>query len=316
MDRILVIGAAGQIGSDLTLELRRKFGDANVYATDIRQAPDDIVEGGPFYILNVTDKESLTQFIKRFEITQIYHLAAMLSGNAEKQPLKAWEINMDSLIYVLNLAKDGLIKKVFWPSSIAVFGNSTPKVNTPQITITEPSTIYGISKLAGERWCEYYFNKYNVDVRSLRYPGLISYKTEAGGGTTDYAVEIFYDAIKKKKYECFLKEDTTLPMMFMPDAVKATIDLMESDLSKLFVHSSYNVEGVSFNPKEIADEIMKSIPEFEISYKPDYRQEIAESWPQSIDDSIAKEDWGWKHSYDLAKMTEIMLEEIKKKLNS
>lgn len=316
MDRILVIGASGQIGSDLTLELRKKFGNTNVYATDVRQAPDDIVEGGPFYILDVTDRESLIQFIKRFEITQIYHLAAMLSGNAEKQPLKAWEINMDSLIYVLNLAKDGLIKKVFWPSSIAVFGNSTPKVNTPQITITEPSTIYGISKLAGERWCDYYFNKYKVDVRSLRYPGLISYKTEAGGGTTDYAVEIFYDAIEKKKYECFLKEDMTLPMMFMPDAVKATIDLMEADLSKLSVHSSYNIGGVSFNPKELADEIKKSIPEFEISYKPDYRQEIAESWPQSINDSIAERDWGWKYEYGLAEMSEIMLKEIEKKLKS
>ena len=316
MNRILIIGASGQIGSDLTLELRRKFGDANVYATDIRQAPDEIVEVGPFYTLDVTDKESLIQFVKRFEITHIYHLAAMLSGNAEKQPLKAWEINMDSLIYILNLAKDGLIKKVFWPSSIAVFGKSTPKVNTPQITITEPSTIYGISKLAGERWCDYYFNKYNVDVRSLRYPGLISYKTEAGGGTTDYAVEIFYNAIKKKEYECFLKEDMTLPMMFMPDAVKATIDLMDADPLKLSVHSSYNVGGVSFNPEEIADEIKKHVYDFKITYKPDYRQDIAESWPQSIDDSVAKEDWGWKHSYDLAKMTEIMLGEIKKKLNS
>jgi len=316
MNRILIIGASGQIGSDLTLELRRKFGDANVYATDIRQAPDDIVEGGLFYILDATDKESLIQFVRRFKITQIYHLAAMLSGNAEKQPLKAWEINMDSLIHFLNLAKDGLIKKVFWPSSIAVFGNSTPKVNTPQITITEPSTIYGISKLAGERWCDYYFKKFDVDVRSLRYPGLISYKTEAGGGTTDYAVEIFYDAIKKKEYECFLKEDTTLPMMFMPDAVKATIDLMESDLTMLSVHSSYNVGGVSFSPKELADEIKKHVHDFKITYDPDYRQEIAESWPQSIDDSVANEDWGWKHSYDLAKMTEIMLEEIKRKLNS
>lgn len=314
MEKILIIGASGQIGSDLTLELRKKYGDSNVIATDIKQAPDDIVESGPFHILDVTDKESLIKFVKRFEITQIYHLAAMLSGNAEKQPLKAWQINMDSLIYVLNLAKDGLISKIFWPSSIAVFGNSTPRINTPQVTITEPNTVYGISKIAGERWCEYYFKKYNVDVRSLRYPGLISYKTEAGGGTTDYAVEIFYEAIRKKKYDCFLKKDMTLPMMFMPDAIKATIDLMETDLSKLNVHSSYNVGGVSFSPKELADEIRKYIPEFEITYTPDYRQNIAESWPQTIDDSVANKDWGWKHNYNLTKMTEIMLSEIEKKL--
>ena len=314
MEKILIIGASGQIGTDLTLELRKRYGDSNVYATDIKQAPDDIVESGPFHILDVMDDKNLMHFVIRHKITQIYHLAALLSGNAEKLPLQAWEINMNGAIRVLYLAKEVGIKKVFWPSSIAVFGKSTPRVNTPQVTITEPNTVYGISKIAGERWCEYFFNRYNVDVRSLRYPGLISYKTEAGGGTTDYAVEIFFEAIRKKKYDCFLKEDMTLPMLFMPDAIRATIDLMEADLSKLSVHSSYNVGGVSFSPKELANEICKHIPEFEITYNPDYRQNIAESWPQSIDDSAASKDWGWKHRYDLSKMTEIMLSEIDKKL--
>jgi nucleoside-diphosphate-sugar epimerase len=314
MEKVLIIGASGQIGSDLTLELRKIYGDSNVFATDIKQPPDDIVESGPFHILDVMDDKNLMHFVIRYKITQIYHLAAVLSGNAEKLPLQAWQINMNSTIQVLELAKEVGIKKVFWPSSIAVFGKSTPRVNTPQVTITEPNTVYGISKIAGERWCEYFFNRYNVDVRSLRYPGLLSYKTEAGGGTTDYAVEIFYEAIRKKKYNCFLKEDMKLPMMFIPDAIRATIDLMEADLSKLNVHSSYNVGGVSFSPKELANEICKHIPEFEITYNPDYRQNIAESWPQSIDDSVANKDWGWKHSYDLRKMTEIMLSEIEKKL--
>jgi len=314
MEKILIIGASGQIGSDLTLELRKKYGDSNVIATDIKQAPDDIVESGPFHILDVMDDKNLMHFVIRYKITQIYHLAAVLSGNAEKLPLQAWEINMNSTIHVLELAKEVGIKKIFWPSSIAVFGKSTPRINTPQITITEPNTVYGISKIAGERWCEYFFYRYNVDVRSLRYPGLISYKTEAGGGTTDYAVEIFYEAIRKKKYDCFLKEDMTLPMMFMPDAIRSTIDLMEADLSKLNVHSSYNIGGVSFSPKELANEIKKYIPEFEITHTPDYRQNIAESWPQTIDDSVANKDWGWKHNYDLPKMTEIMLSEIEKKL--
>lgn len=314
MEKILIIGASGQIGSDLTLELRKIYGDSNVIATDIKQAPDDIVESGPFHILDVMDDKNLMHFVIRYKITQIYHLAAVLSGNAEKLPLQAWQINMNSTIQVLELAKEVGIKKVFWPSSIAVFGKSTPRVNTPQVTVTEPNTVYGISKIAGERWCEYFFNRYNVDVRSLRYPGLLSYKTEAGGGTTDYAVEIFYEAIRKKKYDCFLKEDMALPMMFMPDAIRATIDLMEADLSKLNVHSSYNVGGVSFSPKELADEICKHIPGFEITYTPDYRQNIAESWPQTIDDSVAYNDWGWKHSYNLTKMTEIMLSEIEKKL--
>ncbi len=260
------------------------------------------------------NEKNLIHFVIRNKITQVYHLAAVLSGNAEKLPLQAWDINMRSLMNILNLGTDNGLKKIFWPSSIAVFGPTTPRFNTPQLTIMEPTTVYGISKLAGERWCEYYFNKYGLDVRSIRYPGLISFKTEAGGGTTDYAVEIFYDAVKDKKYECFLKEDASLPMMFMPDAIDSTIKLMEADSDKLSIHSSYNLGGISFNPAEIAAEVKKHIPEFEITYKPDFRQKIAESWPASIDDSVAKSDWGCNYEYDLAKMTKVMLEEVRKKL--
>lgn len=310
MEKILVIGAAGQIGSELTLALRKVYGDSNVFATDIKEAPKDIKKSGPFQLLDVMDDKRLIHFVIRYNITQIYLLAAVLSGNAERLPLQAWDINMRSLLNILDLAREVGIKKVFWPSSIAVFGFTTPRVNTPQLTIMEPNTVYGISKLAGERWCEYYFKKYKLDVRSIRYPGLISYKTEAGGGTTDYAVEIFYDAVENRKYECFLKPDTKLPMMFMPDAIRGTIELMDADASKLTVHSGYNLSGISFDPKELAAEIKKKIPGFEITYKPDFRQQIAESWPQSIDDTVAKEDWSWKHEYDLEKMTKIMLKEV------
>jgi len=313
MEKILVIGAAGQIGSELTLALRKVYGDANVYATDIKDAPDDIKNSGPFQLLDVMDDKRLIHFVIRYKITQVYLLAAVLSGNAERLPLQAWDINMRSLLNILDLAREVGIKKVFWPSSIAVFGLTTPKVNTPQLTITEPNTVYGISKLAGERWCEYYFKKHHLDIRSIRYPGLISYKTEAGGGTTDYAVEIFYDAVETGKYECFLKPDTKLPMMFMPDAIRATIELMEADESKLSVHSSYNLNGISFDPAQLSNEIKKFIPEFEITYKPDFRQAIADSWPKSIDDSTAAKDWGWKTEYDIEKMTKIMLDEVKKK---
>ncbi len=310
----MIIGCSGQIGSELTLALRNVYGGDNVFATDIKQAPADVVESGPFQILDVMNEKNLVHFVIRNKITQIYHLAAVLSGNAEKLPLQAWDINMKSLMNVLNLGKDNGLKKLFWPSSIAVFGPTTPRVNTPQLTVMEPSTVYGISKQAGERWCEYYFNKYGLDVRSIRYPGLISYKTEAGGGTTDYAVEIFYDAIKEKKYECFLKEDASLPMMFMPDAIDSTIKLMEAESSKLTIRSSYNLGGISFNPAEIAAEVKKHIPDFEITYNPDFRQKIAESWPASIDDSVARKDWGCRYEYDLAKMTSVMLEEVGKKL--
>lgn len=314
MEKILVIGASGQIGSELTIALRKVYGNDNIFATDIKQPPEDVLESGPFQILNVLEEKSLGDFVNENKITQIYHLAAVLSGNAEKRPLHSWGINMNGLFNVLELAKEAHLKKVFWPSSIAVFGPTTPKVNTPQLTFTEPSTVYGISKLAGERWCEYFFNKFNIDVRSIRYPGLISYKTEAGGGTTDYAVEIYYEAIKNKKYECFLKEDATLPMMFMDDAIDSTIKLMEADSKKLTIRSSYNLGGISFNPKEIAEEIRIHIPDFEITYKPDFRQKIAESWPQSIDDSVARKDWNCSYVYDLSKMTEVMLREVGKKL--
>ena len=316
MEKILIIGASGQIGSELTMELRNIFGNDNVFASDIKQPPSDVLESGPYQNLDVMNNEALVQFVIRNKVTQIYHLAALLSGSAEKVPLQAWQINMQSLLNILELAREIEVKKVFWPSSIAVFGPTTPKQNTPQLTVTEPSTVYGISKLAGERWCEYYFNKYNVDVRSIRYPGLISYKTEAGGGTTDYAVEIFYDAIKTGIYECFLKENVILPMMFMPDAIRGTIDLMEAESSRISIRSSYNLSGISFAPKDIASEIKKHILGFTIRYNPDFRQKIAESWPQSIDDSIARINWNWSHKYDLQLMTEIMLKEIRKKLGS
>jgi nucleoside-diphosphate-sugar epimerase len=315
MERILVIGAAGQIGSELVLELRKLYGYEKVYASDIKPASKDIMESGPFQILDVMDDRQLIHFIIRHRITQIYHLAAVLSGNAEKLPLPAWHINMNSLMNVLEISRiveD--VKKVFWPSSIAVFGPTTPRLNTPQLATMEPITVYGISKLAGERWCDYYYNKYGLDVRSVRYPGLISYKTEAGGGTTDYSVEIYYEAIRQGTYECFLSENTALPMLFMPDAIQGTIDLMEADQNKLSLHSSYNLGGFSVTPKDIYTEIKKHIPDFSITYKPDFRQAIADSWPQSIDDSVARNDWGYRTNYGLEKMTGIMLGEIKKKL--
>ena len=314
MERVLVIGAAGQIGSELVTALRSLHGNNNVFATDVRDVPIDIKESGPSAILDVMDDKRLIHYVIRNKITQIYHLAAVLSGNAEKLPIQAWHINMQSLMNILDLAKvvDD-IKKIFWPSSIAVFGPTTPRVNTPQLTITEPSTVYGISKLAGERWCEYFYNRYGVDVRSIRYPGLISYKTEAGGGTTDYAVEIFYEAIRKSNYECFLKEDTALPMMFMEDAVNATIKLMEAPKKDISIRSSYNVGGISFTPKEIAQEIKTRIPEFKISYKPDFRQPIADSWPKSIDDSQAQNDWGLETKYDIKKLTDTMLAGVRQK---
>jgi len=314
MEKILIIGCSGQIGSELTIELRKLYGDSNVVATDIRQASAEIMEGGPFEKLDVLNDSLLHSLASRYKITQIYHLAAILSGNAELHPLKSWEINMCSLINILELGRELSIRKIFWPSSIAVFGPTTPIADTPQDTIMDPNTVYGISKLAGERWMEYYYCRYGLDTRSIRYPGLISYKTEPGGGTTDYAVEIFFEAIKNKNYECFLSAETSLPMMFMPDAIKATIDLMEADLSKLSLHSSYNVAGISFNPEELATEIKKHIPDFEISYKPDFRQKIADSWPASILDDVAKKDWGLKYEYDLVKLTEIMLKEVGNKI--
>ncbi|MGM0552025.1 MAG: NAD-dependent epimerase/dehydratase family protein [Bacteroidota bacterium] len=314
MKKILVIGASGQIGSDLTVELRNRFGADNVIASDIKPATDEVMEGGPFEIVDVMKKERIAEVLDAYQITEIYHLAAILSGNAEKNPKWAWDINMESLFNVLDLGREKGIKKIFWPSSMGAFGPTTPAVDTPQLTIMEPTTVYGISKLAGERWCEYYHNKYGMDIRSLRYPGLISYKAEAGGGTTDYAVEIFYDAIKSGKYECFLSEDIALPMMYMDDAVKATIDLMETDAANVQVRSSYNLGGISFTAAELTEELRKYVPELEVTYKPDFRQEIAESWPRSISDEQAQKDWGWKDEYDLEKMVKVMYENIKKKL--
>ncbi len=307
-DKILIVGSQGQIGLELTQELRAIYGNDNVIASDVK-APEQ--SNGPFETLDVMDKNRLDEIFKKHNVTQVYLLAALLSATAEKNPRFAWDLNMEGLFNVLNAAKEGVLKKVYWPSSIAVFGPTTPKKNTPQYTVMEPNTIYGISKQAGERYCEYYNQKYGVDVRSIRYPGLIGYKSAPGGGTTDYAVHIYHEALKNRKYECFLSADTELPMMYMPDALKATITLMEAPAEQVKIRSSYNVAGMSFNPEEIAAEIRKYIPDFTISYNPDFRQAIANSWPQSIDDTHAKADWGWKPQYDLAGMTKDMLENLK-----
>jgi nucleoside-diphosphate-sugar epimerase len=307
--RILVIGSSGQIGTELVEELRNLYGNDNIIASDIREP--QIEQTGPFEILDILNKVQLLEIVEKHNVKQVYLLAALLSATAEKNPAFGWDLNMNSLFNVLDLAKDKIIDKIFWPSSIAVFGPTTPQQNTPQYTIMEPTTVYGISKQAGERWCEYYHKKYDVDVRSIRYPGLIGYKSKPGGGTTDYAVDIFYQALEKKHYECFLSEDTKLPMMFMSDAIKATISIMESEKSEIKIRSSYNVSGISFSPKEITQEIQKSIPDFKISYAPDYRQEIANSWPESINDEYANKDWNWKPDVDLNKLSTIMLKNLK-----
>lgn len=305
---ILVIGAGGQVGQELVANLREKYGAEKVVASDIRDMKD---KNGPFEVLNALDKERLHEIVETYKIEEIYHLAALLSANAEKQVKFAWELNMDSLFFVLDLAKDKKIKKVFWPSSIAVFGPNTPRDNTPQHTVTDPTTVYGISKLAGERWCEYYAKNYDVDVRSIRYPGLIGYKSLPGGGTTDYAVDIYHKALSDGTYECFLKEDAYLPMMYMEDAIRATIEIMAAPAEQIKIRSSYNLGGISFSPKEIAAAIKKQLPEFSISYNPDFRQKIAESWPSSINDEAAQNDWKWKMKYDLESMTRDMLENLK-----
>lgn len=310
-EKILVIGASGQIGVELTLALRKIYGNANVVASDLREENELLKGTGPYVSIDVMNKEMLHVQVIRQNITQIYLLAAILSATGEKNPNLAWNLNMQGLLNVLDIAREEKLYKVYWPSSIAVFGPTSPKQNCPQQTIIEPTTVYGISKYAGEFWCNYYHQRFGVDVRSLRYPGLISYKSAPGGGTTDYAVEIYHDALEEKKYNCFLKEDTYLPMMYMPDAIRATIELMEAPTSKIHVRTSYNISGMSFSPKEIGAEIKKHIPEFTMSYEPDYRQAIADSWPQSIDDSIATEDWGWKPEYNLEKMTSDMLVNLK-----
>src|SRR5882762_8755814 len=306
-EKILVIGASGQIGVELTLALRKIYGNANVVASDLREQ-NPLLEGtGPYVSLDVMNKEMLHVQVRRQNITHIYLLAAILSATGEKNPNLAWSLNMQSLLNVLDIAREEKLTKVYWPSSIAVFGPTSPKQNCPQQTIIEPTTVYGISKYAGEFWCNYFYQRYGVDVRSLRYPGLISYKSAPGGGTTDYAIEIFHEALEERKYKCFLKEDTYLPMMYMPDAIRATLELMEAPKEKISVRTSYNVSALSFSPREIAAEIKKHIPDFEITYQPDYRQAIANSWPQSIDDSVARADWGWKPEYDLKKMTAEMI---------
>jgi nucleoside-diphosphate-sugar epimerase len=313
--QILVVGAGGQLGSELIQGLWDRYGKNAVIATDVKD-PGGILSQGRFEILDVLNQKLLFDFIGKNKITQIYHLAAVLSATGEKNPKFAWHLNMDGLIHVLDAAVEFKIEKLYWPSSIAVFGPNTPKQNTPQDTIMDPSTIYGISKLAGERWCDWYFRKHRLDVRSLRYPGLIGYKSKPGGGTTDYAVDIFFKALSEKKYVCFLKPDAYLPMMYMDDAVKATLDLMEAPAEKITIRSSYNISAMSFCPAEIAEEIQKRMPEFSISYQPDFRQAIADSWPKSIDDSRARQDWGWQHEYDLKKMTGEILKNLTETLET
>jgi nucleoside-diphosphate-sugar epimerase len=310
MEKILVIGAAGQLGSELTKSLSDLFGGDQVIATDLQESARIKFDFCRFEVLDVMNKEELRKLVKEEKISQIYHLAAVLSANGEKNPLFAWNLNMESLLHVLELAREFKLDKVYWPSSIAVFGPNTPKTNTPQYCVKEPNTVYGISKQAGERWCEYYFQKHQVDVRSLRYPGLIGYKSLPGGGTTDYAVDIYHKALSGEKFNCFLKEDSLLPMMYMPDAIKSTLDLMNAPRENVKIRSSYNLAAMSFSPKEIYQSILKHVPSFEIEYNPDFRQAIADSWPDSIDDSCAKEDWGWKPDYDLDRMTTDILKNL------
>ncbi len=308
---ILIIGACGQIGTELTFTLRAKYGNEIVIASDIREGNEALMDSGPFELLDATDYDALEEIVAYWEIDEVYLMAAMLSATAEKFPMRAWNLNMNSLFNVLNLAKEKKISKIFWPSSIAVFGPNTPQENTPQNTIMEPSTVYGISKQSGERWCEYYHNKYGVDVRSIRYPGLISWKTMPGGGTTDYAVEIYHKAISDEAYTCFLNANTSLPMMFMDDAIRATLELMQNDSEKIKVRSSYNLAAMSFTPEEIAKSIKEHIPKFVISYEPDFRQAIADSWPNSINDSSAQKDWNWKAEFNLESTTQEMLKNLK-----
>ena len=308
---ILILGACGQIGTELTLKLREVHGNERVLASDIREGGTELMNSGPFEILDATDSNAMEEMVIHYEVEEIYLMAAMLSATAEKFPDRAWHLNMTTLFNVLNLAKEGKIQKVFWPSSIAVFGANTPKINTPQSTIMEPSTVYGISKQAGERWCAYYHKKFGVDIRSLRYPGLMSWKTQPGGGTTDYAVDIFHQALREKQYNCFLNPETHLPMMYMDDAIRATTELMSADSEQLSIHASYNLAAMSFSPEDLSAEIRKHIPEFKVTYAPDFRQEIADTWPISIDDSTARSDWGWKPEFDLQATTSIMLEKLR-----
>jgi len=314
MKKILVTGATGQIGSELTMALRKKYGRDNVVAVGHKRKPsDELLSSGPFEFVDVGEKESLEKAVKKYSVDTVYHLAAVLSATGEQNPQAAWNVNMGSLYNVLEIAREQGLNRVFWPSSIAVFGPSAPRTSTPQETVMLPGTMYGVTKVAGELLCNYYSVKYGVDVRGVRYPGIISSETPPGGGTTDYAVEIFYEAIKKKRYTCFVREDTVLPMMYMPDCLKSTIDLMEADASRVKRHDSYNVAGMSFSAGQLAAEIRKHIPDFRCDYKPDFRQKIADSWPMSIDDSPARNDWGWKPSYNLATMTMDMVQKLSKR---
>jgi nucleoside-diphosphate-sugar epimerase len=310
MEKILVIGAGGQLGTELTLALTKKYGNDVVIASDFQESARNKFDYCEFQTLNIQDKEAAAKLIKSANVKQVYHLAAILSASGEKNPLASWDLNMGSLLSVLELAREYTLDKIFWPSSIAVFGPNSEKKQTSQQSFKDPATVYGISKLAGEHWCEYYFNKYVIDVRSVRYPGLIGYKSLPGGGTTDYAVDIFHKAFKKELFNCFLKEDTYLPMMYMDDAINGTLQLMEAAKETIQVRTSYNIAGMSFSPKEIYESLLPYFPDFKIEYQPDFRQSIAASWPQSIDDSMAKNDWHWKPEFDLKKMTETIVKNM------
>mgnify|MGYP001258101492 FL=1 len=309
MKKILVIGSSGQIGTELVEGLRARFGNESVLAGDIKEP--QVKQDGPFVMVNAMDRHGIERILDKHGITEVYLLAALLSATAEKDPAFAWKLNMESLLIILELAREGRLQKVYWPSSIAAFGPTTPKDMTPQHTVTEPSTVYGISKLAGEGWCNYYHQRYSVDVRSIRYPGLIGWKSAPGGGTTDYAVHIFHEAIKHGKYTSFLGPKSMLPMMYMPDAIRATIELMEAPADCIKERTGYNLAGLSFNPEEIAAEVAKHIPEFKMGYAPDERQAYADSWPNSIDDSAARKDWGWEPQYDLPAMVADMMAHLK-----
>jgi len=314
---ILILGASGQIGGELTEKLRNIYGSNHVIASDIRNGNDALMNSGPFEIIDATDKDGILEVVHKYKVTQIYLLAAMLSVTGEQFPQKAWDLNMSSLLAVLDIAKEKHVHQVYWPSSIAAFGPTTPKNNTPQKTIMEPSTVYGISKISGEFWCNYYYEKFGVDVRSLRYPGIISWKSKPGGGTTDYAVDIFFKAIEEGAYECFLGENTRLPMMYMEDAVNATIKLMQADAKDIKVRTSYNLSAIDFTPKELATQIQQFLPDFKITYNPDFRQQIADSWPQTIDDSEARKDWNWSHKFDLSSMANDIIKNLQaQKINS
>ncbi|RYZ29680.1 MAG: NAD-dependent epimerase/dehydratase family protein [Sphingobacteriales bacterium] len=311
MEKILIIGACGQIGVELTLALRNIYGAANVIASDIREEHVLLKDSGPYIVLNAMDAPAIHETVRREKITQIYLLAAVLSATGEKDPMRAWDINMKSLLQILDIGVQEKLTRIYWPSSIAVFGPTTPRISTPQQTIVEPTTVYGISKYAGELWCQYYHQRWGLDVRGLRYPGLISWKSAPGGGTTDYAVEIYHEALKRGKYTSFLNKGTYLPMMYMDDAIRATIELMEAPEAQIKSRMSYNVAAMSFAPEDIAAAIAGHIPDFSISYAPDFRQQIAEGWPASIDDSAARADWGWQHKFDLERMTSDMLEHLR-----